>query len=149
MSTPHWLLNSPIKHSDADTKNREGEEDPCRKWGSDVWSEVLFQLSGTRSLLSQHFSTHAHHPCPHEKGWPMEKQEPSKRASVQDRNKPAQCGWQWAPLPSGSITLLLCLAPGRKEVRRTSTGEPAQNRPLEKEIWTLSKAREWMCHPFP
>lgn len=77
----------------------------------------------------------------------MEKQEPSKRESFQDRNKPNVMA-MGSLCPQGSITLLLCLVPGRKELRRTSAGEPAQNRPLEKEIRTLLEAGEWMHHPF-
>lgn len=149
MSTPHWLLNSPIKHSDADTKNREGEEDPCRKWCSGVWQQscsgcpapTLFSLSTCPPMPST--------PAPMRRGGPWRNRNPVRenlfRTGTSQPNVMAM-----GPLcPQSSITLWLCLVPGRKALRRTSAGEPAQNRPLEKEIWTLLEAREWKHHPFP
>ena len=75
---PTRLLNSPIKHSDADTKNREGEEDPCRKWGSGVWQQscsgcpapTLFSLSTPPPMPST--------PAPTRRGGPWRNRNPAR-----------------------------------------------------------------------
>lgn len=149
MSIPHWLLNSPIKHSEADTKIREGEKDPCRKWGSGVWQQscsgcpapTLFSLSTPPPMPST--------PAPTRRGGPWRNRNPARENLFRTETSQPNVMTMGPLCPQGSIILLFCLVPGRKELRRTSAGEPAQNRPLEKEIQTLLKAREWMRHPFP
>ena len=87
-------------------------------------------------------------PAPMRRGGPWRNKSPAREHLFRTGTSQPSVDGSGPLCPQGSITLF-CLAPGRKEVRRTSAGEPAQNRPLEKEIWTLSKAREWMCPPFP